>query len=109
MSKISKMHVKKGDKVVVISGSEKGKKGQILEVSPKKRTVVIEGINKVTKHQKPRRQDQPGGIVVVEAPMPACKVMNICGKCQKPTRIGRVRLTDGSLVRRCKRCEETID
>ncbi len=99
---MNKLHVKTGDTVVVLSGKEKGKKGKILQVSPKERKVIIEGVNMCTKHVKPRRQGEAGGIVKAEAAMYACKVMPVCPKCGKPTRIGHKILEDGSKVRVCK-------
>lgn len=99
---MNKLHVKTGDTVVVLSGKEKGKKGKILQVSTKERKVIIEGVNMCTKHVKPRRQGEAGGIVKAEAAMYACKVMPVCPKCGKPTRIGHKILEDGSKVRVCK-------
>lgn len=99
---MNKLHVKTGDTVVVLSGKEKGKKGKILQVSPKERKVIIEGVNMCTRHVKPRRQGEAGGIIKAEAAMYACKVMPVCPKCGKPTRIGHKILEDGSKVRVCK-------
>ena len=105
----NKIHIKKGDNVVVLSGKDKGKKGKVLTVGATKRTVIVEGINMVTKHTKARRAGETGGIVKQEAPIYACKVMNICSKCKKPTRIGYKLLEDGSKSRICKHCMEVID
>lgn len=80
------MHIKTGDTVVVLSGRDKGKKGKVLQVSPKENKVIVEGLNMVTKHVKPRRQGEAGGIVKAEAAMYACKVMAVCPSCGKPTR-----------------------
>lgn len=102
---MNKLHVKTGDTVVVLSGKDKGKKGKILQVSPKERKVIIEGVNMCTKHVKPRRQGEAGGIVKAEAAMYACKVMPVCPKCGKPTRIGHKILEDGSKVRVCKNAD----
>ncbi|MCC8192035.1 MAG: 50S ribosomal protein L24 [Ruminococcus sp.] len=99
---MNKLHVKTGDTVVVLSGKDKGKKGKVLQVSPKERKVIVEGINMCTKHVKPRRQGEAGGIVKAEAAMYACKVMPVCPKCGKPTRVGHKILDDGSKVRICK-------
>ena len=71
---MAKMHVKTGDKVIIISGKDKGKEGKVLEVSPKEGKIIIEGCNMVTKHVKPRAMGQQGGIVKAEAPIYACKV-----------------------------------
>lgn len=97
----NKLHVKTGDKVMVMSGKNKGKKGKILEVSPKEGKVIIEGVNMVSKHVKPKKMGQPGGILKVEGAMYACKVMPICPKCGKPTRVGHVVIDDKKL-RVCK-------
>lgn len=103
------IHIKKGDNVVVISGKDKGKKGKVLSVSPTKRTVIVEGINTVTKHTKARKAGETGGIIKQEAPIFACKVMHICNKCGKPTRIGYKLLADGKKSRMCKNCLEVLD
>lgn len=102
---MNKLHIKTGDTVVVLSGKEKGKKGKVLAVSPKESKVIIEGVNMCTKHVKPRRQGQAGGIVKAEAAMYACKVQAVCPKCGKPTRIGHKILDDGSKVRVCKHAD----
>ena len=105
---MSKMHVKKGDNVVVLSGKDKGKKGKVLNADPKSGKVIVEGVAMATKHKKPRRAGEAGGIIHQEAPIYASKVMHICGKCQKPTRIARNVLADGTIVRVCKHCGEEI-
>ena len=103
-----KVHVKTNDTVVVLSGKDKGKQGKVLQVSPKEGKVIVEGLNVVTKHVKPRRQGEQGGIVEAEAAMYASKVQLICPKCGKATRIAHKILDDGSKVRVCKSCEEEI-
>ena len=105
---MNKVHVKTGDTVVVLSGKDKGKQGKVLQVSPKERKVIVEGLNIATKHVKPRRQGEQGGIVEAEAAMYACKVQLVCPKCGKATRIGHKILDDGSKVRVCKSCNEEI-
>ena len=107
---INKVHVKTGDTVTVLSGKERGKKGKVLAVSPKEGKVIIEGVNMVTKHVKPRRMGEPGGIVKAEGAMYASKVQLVCPRCGKPTRIGHKILADGSKVRMCKneKCGETF-
>ena len=109
-SKVNKLHVKKGDTVIVLSGKDKGKKGKVLEVSPKERKVIVENVNMVTKHVKPRRQGQAGGIVKAEGALYASKVMAVCPKCGKPTRSAHKFLADGTKVRVCKNagCGETF-
>ena len=104
----NKVHVKTGDTVVVLSGKDKGKQGKVLQVSPKEGKVIVEGLNIATKHVKPRRQGEQGGIVEAEAAMYACKVQLVCPKCGKATRIAHKILEDGSKVRVCKSCGEEI-
>ena len=104
----NKVHVKTGDTVVVLSGKDKGKKGKVLQVSPKEGKVIVEGLNVATKHVKPRRQGEQGGIVEAEAAMYASKVQLVCPKCGKATRIAHKILEDGSKVRVCKSCSEEI-
>ena len=99
----NKVHVKTGDTVVVLSGSQKGKKGKVMAVSPKEGKVIVEGRNMVTKHVKPRRQGQLGGIVKAEGALYACKVMPVCPKCNKPTRVGH-KVEGDKKIRVCKHC-----
>ena len=106
---MNKIHVKTGDTVLIISGDDKGQKGKVLEVSPKESKVIVEGLNLVTKHVKPRRMGEQGGIVKAEAPMYASKVMLVCPKCNKATRVAHTTLKDGSKVRTCKKCNESLD
>ena len=105
---MSKVHVKTGDTVVVLSGNDKGKKGQVLAVSPKEGKVIIEKINIKTKHVKPRRIGDPGGIVEAEGAMYASKVQVVCPRCKKPTRVGHKVYEDGTKARICKKCGETL-
>ena len=103
------MHIRKEDKVVVISGKDKGKKGKVLVAEPKAGRLIVEKVNMATKHEKPKGQGKPGGIVKQEAPIHASKVMLVCGKCGKATRIAFKLLSDGGKVRVCKKCGETFD
>ena len=98
-----KVHVKTGDTVIIMSGRERGKQGKVLAVSPEEGKVIIEGRNMVTKHVKPRRQGEQGGIVKAEGAIYACKVMPVCPKCGKPTRVGHS-VKDGKNVRVCRKC-----
>ena len=82
------VHVKTGDTVVILSGKDKGKKGKVLAVSPKEGKVIVEGCNMIKKHVKPRRMGEQGGIVKAEGAMYASKVMPVCPKCGKATRVG---------------------
>jgi len=102
-----KMHVKTGDNVKVLSGKDKGKKGKVLATFPDRRMVIVEGVSMASKHKKPRRQGEAGGIIKQETPIYACKVMNICSSCGEASRFGRTVLADGTHVRACKKCGET--
>jgi large subunit ribosomal protein L24 len=102
------MNIKKEDRVVVISGKDKGKKGKVLVAEPKAGKVVVEKVNMVTKHEKPKGQGKPGGIVHQEAPIYASKVMLVCAKCGKATRLA-FKVDGKSKVRVCKKCGETLD
>lgn len=103
-----KLHVRKGDNVIVLSGKDKGKKGKVLTVFPRSGKVIVEGVAMATKHKKPRSQADVGGIIHQETPIYACKVMHICDKCGEPTRISRKVMEDGSIVRVCKKCNEIL-
>ena len=103
-----KMNIKKDDVVVVLSGKDKGKQGKVLEVMPKERKVVVEKINMVSRHTKPRRQGDQGGIIQKEAPLYACKVQRVCPKCNKPPRPAHKLLEGGMQVRVCKKCGAEI-
>lgn len=103
-----KVHVRKEDKVVVISGKDKGKIGEVLAVNPKKGTVTVKDVNVVKKHQKPNKTNMQGGIVEMEAAINSSKVMLYCEKCKKATRISHKLLEDGAKVRLCKKCGETF-
>ena len=97
------MNVKKGDTVVVLSGKDKGKQGKVLGTVPGSLKVVVEGINMVTCHIKPRRQGEEGGIVKREAAIYASKVQVVCPKCNKGTRVA-MEIKGDKKVRVCKHC-----
>lgn len=103
------MQIRKNDSVMVISGKERGKTGKVLRVNPKEDAVIIERINVVKRHTKPRGPQQAGGIIEKEASIPASNIMIMCDKCNAPVRIGRKLLTDGKKVRVCRRCGEALD
>lgn len=105
-----KMRLKKNDMVQILSGKNRGKRGKVLEISPKEGKIIVEGCNVVTKHVKPRKMGEQGGLIKAEAPMYACKAMVVCPKCGKPTRTGIKILEDGKKVRVCKHkdCQETF-
>ncbi len=104
----SKLHVKKDDMVIILSGKDKGKQGKILQALPKKDKIIVEGVNKVKRHTKPSQQAPKGGIISKEAPMHVSKVMLVCPACSKPTRIAKKEV-NGKMVRACKKCGEIID
>ena len=97
------MNVKKGDSAIVLSGKEKGKQGKVRGTVPSEAKVVVEGINMVTCHVKPRKQGETGGIVQREAAMYASKVQVVCPKCNKGTRIAH-KIENGKKTRVCKHC-----
>lgn len=106
--KMNKVHVKSEDTVVILTGKDKGKQGKVLEVSPSEQKVIVEGCNIISKHVKPRRMGETGGIVKAESPIYACKVQLVCPKCKKPTRIGHKVNEDGKKERLCKKCGATF-
>jgi large subunit ribosomal protein L24 len=101
--------MKKNDKVIVISGKEKGKIGTILKVDYEKERAVVEKVNMMKRHSRPGGKQAQGGIIEKEAPLHVSNLMLICGKCAEPTRIGKRTLEDGSKVRVCKKCGELLD
>ena len=105
---MNKMSIKKGDTVIVLSGKDKGKQGKVLVAMPADRKVIVEGINMVSRHTKPRKQGDQGCILQKEAPMYACKVQKGCPKCNKPTRPAHKMLADGKKVCVCKKCGAEI-
>ncbi|WP_232699806.1 50S ribosomal protein L24 [Brevibacillus daliensis] len=103
------MHVKKGDTVIVITGKDKGKEGQVLAAFPKKDRVLVEGINLVKKHARPSQANPQGGIVTQEAAIHVSNVSLIDPKSGKPTRVGYKVLENGNKVRVAKKSGEVID
>lgn len=106
---MNKLHVKKDDTVVVISGKDKGTKGKVLVAMPAEGKVIVQGVNMVTLHKKPRGQSNPGGIVHQEGAIHASNVMLVCNKCGKATRVAKKQLENGQRVRVCKKCGDTFD
>ncbi|RBW67766.1 50S ribosomal protein L24 [Bacillus taeanensis] len=102
------MHVKKGDKVQVISGKDKGKQGVILQALPKKDRVIVEGVNIVKKHAKPSQLNPQGGIIEMEAAIHVSNVMPLDPKTGEPTRVG-YKVEDGKKVRIAKKSGEALD
>jgi len=101
------MKIKKGDTVLIISGKDKGRKGKILEVSPKENRILVEGINLRKKHQRPRRTGEKGQIVELPAPIDIANVKLICPKCGKATRVG-YKISGEKKYRICKKCGQEI-
>jgi large subunit ribosomal protein L24 len=101
------LNIKKKDKVLILSGKDKGKKGEVIYVSPGKGKVTVAEINFVKRHTKPTRED-PGGIRKKEAPIVISKVMLICPKCSQASRPKFDKLSDGKKIRVCRRCGEMI-
>ena len=102
------LSIKKNDTVLVVTGKEKGKKGRVISVEPKKDKILIERINIIKRHMKPSKKYSQGGIIEKEAPLHISNVMLVCSKCNKPTRIGNTVLSDGKKARICKKCKEVI-
>ncbi len=101
------MNIKKNDTVVVLSGKDKGKQGKVMSVDPKAGKAIVEKVNVATKHQKPRRQGEEGGIISKETPIYASKLMTVCPKCGKPTRVAH-KVENGKKTRVCKHCGAEI-
>jgi len=105
----NKLHVKKDDTVIVITGKDKGKKGRVLAAYPRENRVLIEGVNMVKKHAKPSQQNPQGGILNQEAPIHVSNVMLVDPKSGKATRVGYKVLDNGKKVRVAKKSGEVID
>ena len=105
--------LRKGDLVVVISGKERQKElkartGKILRVFPDRHRALVEGLNLVKKHQRPRRQGEQGGIITQPASIAVANLMLLCQRCNRPTRIGYELLNDGTKTRVCRKCKEPV-
>ena len=105
---MNKLHIKKDDTVVVISGDSKGTKGKVVQTSPKEGKVIVEGANIVSKHVKPRKQGEAGGIIKTEGAIYASKVQIYCPKCDKGVRVKHTVLANGDKVRVCAKCGENL-
>jgi len=103
------MKIRKDDEVLVITGDDRGKKGKVRRYYPCEDRLVVEGVNMVKRHMKPRANIRQAGIIEREAPINVSDVMLICSKCDKPTRVGFLVLEDKTKVRVCKKCHEVID
>ena len=103
------MQIRKNDSVMVIAGKERGKTGKVLRVLTDKDAVIIERLNMVKRHTKPRGPQQSGGIVEKEAAIHASNIMIMCDKCNAPGRVGRKILADGKKIRICRNCNEALE
>ncbi len=105
----NKMNLKKGDTVLVTSGEDKGKKGKIVGIFPKKLEAIVEGVNFLKKHVKPTEKVPQGGIVDQEGTIHVSNLKLICNKCNQPITVKREKIKEGKRVRVCKNCGEIID
>lgn len=106
---VIKLHVKKDDLVMVVSGKDKGKSGKVLRVLPEKSRVLVESLNLIKRHTRPSKNNNEGGIIEKEAPIAISNVLLLCKGCNKPARTGVRVLEDGSKVRFCKKCNEIVN
>lgn len=106
---MNKVHVKTGDEVIVLNGKYRGQKGKVLQVAPSEGKVIVEGINIITKHVKPRKMGEAGGLVKAESALYASKVQLVCPKCGKPTRVGHEIDKNGKKMRVCKKCNAKFE
>lgn len=102
------MKIKKGDTVLIIKGKDKGKTGKVIKALPKENRIIVEGLNLVKKHLKPKRAGEKGKIIEKPAPLHVSKVKLICPLCKKPTKIGYTFINDIK-KRKCKKCQKTFD
>lgn len=102
------MKIKKNDTVKILSGKDRGKKGRVLRVLPKEKKVVVEGINLVTKHVRPKREREKGQRIKMAVPMYISKLMLICPRCHKAIRVGYKVLSDKRKKRFCRKCKNTF-
>ena len=100
---MKKMSIKQGDKVIVLSGKDKGKIGEVLTAMPAQGKVIVQGVNVCSRHTKPRKMGDEGGIIQKEAPLYACKVQRVCPKCNKGTRVAH-KIEGDKKIRVCKHC-----
>ena len=101
------MNIKRDDKVIVLSGKDKGKSGKVIAADPKAEKVIVEGVNVATKHQKAQKKGQDGGLIKIETPIYVSKVQLVCPKCGKGTRVAH-KIADGKKTRVCKKCGAEI-
>lgn len=102
------MKIRTKDTVKVITGKDVGKTGKVIQVFPKERKVVVEGVNKLTKHMRPRNKGEKGQRIEFSAPLPVSNVQLVCPSCSKQTRVAKKQIEGGKHVRVCKKCKQTI-
>ena len=102
------MKIKRNDIVKVIAGKDKGKTGKVLKILPVKSKAIVEGVNLLKKHSKKTQENPKGGLIAKESGISVSNLAVICARCNKPTRIGFSKLSDGTKARVCKKCNETI-
>ena len=105
----TKIHLKINDQVEVIAGKDKGRVGKVIMVNATDGKAIVEKINMIKRHTKPSQMNQQGGIIEKEAALDASNLMVICPKCSKTSRVGKKILEDGSKVRICKKCNESLE
>ena len=105
----SSMSIRKGDRVKVIAGKDKGKESRVLRAYPEKQRLVVEGVAMIKKAQRPTQRNPQGGLLEIEGTVHVSNLMLLCPGCSQPTRVGRRRTEDGSRVRVCKKCGNDID
>ncbi len=105
---LNKIKIRRGDNVRVLRGKDRGKTARVMAVLPKIQRVVVEGVNLVKKHVRPKRAGEKGQRVAIAAAIPVSNVQLVCPDCKKSTRVGMRRLTDGTFERLCKHCEAVI-
>jgi len=105
---MNKVHVKSGDRVLILTGDDAGKRGKVLEVMARSGKVIVDGVNIQKKHTRPTQTNPQGGIIEKPGPIDASNVALVCPSCNQPTRVSRVR-SEGKVTRQCKRCGKAID
>lgn len=105
----AKTHIKVNDRVEVIAGGDKGRVGKVIRIDRNRGRAVVEKINMIKRHTKPNALNQQGGIIDKEAPVALSNLMLICPKCAKTSRVARKALEDGTRVRICKKCGESVE
>ncbi len=100
--------IRKGDIVRVIAGNDKGREGEVLQVLPKERRIIVKGVRMITRHLRPSAKHREGGIIQQEGPLDVSNVLLICPECDRPTRVGFVITESGEKLRQCKQCKKTF-